>query len=121
MMHVGAAVVELHVHGSHSLKAKRGVVNAVVGRIRSRFNVAVAEVGGQDTWQRCVIGVTTVSSDPEKARKVLRRIIDFIEETHLAELVAEDIEIMAMPLAGDEDDLDEGLEREADHGCGDEA
>ncbi len=102
MMHVGAAVVELHVHGSHSLKQKRGVVNSIVGRIRSRFNVSVAEVGGQDTWQRCVLGVTTCSADPQKAEKVLRRIVDFIADTHLAELVAEDVEVLAMPLVGEE-------------------
>ena len=49
-MIVGAAVVELHVHASQSLKQKRGVVRSVVQRLRNRFNIAVAEIGGQDTW-----------------------------------------------------------------------
>ncbi len=41
-MVIGAARVELHVHGSQSLKQKRGVVRAISQRVRNRFNVAVA-------------------------------------------------------------------------------
>ena len=44
-MIVGAALIELHVHGSQSLKAKRGVVKSLTARMRNKFNVAVAEVG----------------------------------------------------------------------------
>ena len=50
-MIVGASVVELHVEGCQSLKAKRGVIRSIVRRVRNRFNLAVAEIGGQDTWQ----------------------------------------------------------------------
>ena len=39
-MVIGAARVELHVHGSQSLKQKRGVVRAISQRLRNRFNVA---------------------------------------------------------------------------------
>ena len=35
-MIVGVAVAELHVHGSQSLKEKRGVVRSVVQRVRNR-------------------------------------------------------------------------------------
>ena len=47
-MVVGAAAVELFVHGSQSLKAKRGVVRSIAQRLRNRFNVSVAEVGHLD-------------------------------------------------------------------------
>ena len=95
-MIVGAALLELHVHGSQSLKAKRGVVKSITGRVRNRFNISVAEVGGQDTWQRCVLGVTTCGSDPKKVRQVLDRVIDFVEGLHLAELRETDIEILTL-------------------------
>ena len=48
-MIVGAAVVEIYIHGSQSLKQKRGVVRSITRRVRNRFNLSVAEVGGQDT------------------------------------------------------------------------
>ena len=61
-MIVGVAVFELRVHASQSLKEKRGVVRRIVGRLQHRFNVSVAEVGGQETWQRAVIGLALTRS-----------------------------------------------------------
>lgn len=106
-MIVGAAVVELYVHGSHSLKEKRGVVRSVVQRVRNRFNVSAAEVGGQDTWQRAVIGVVTVGHDRTAVRALLDRIVDFVEGTGLAEVTNSDVEILTLDHAGS---IDEGEE-----------
>jgi uncharacterized protein YlxP (DUF503 family) len=62
-MIVGAAIVEIHVHGSPSLKQKRGVVRSIQQRLRNRFNISVAEVGGQGTWQRAVLGMSVTGSE----------------------------------------------------------
>ena len=93
-MVIGAARVELHVHGSQSLKQKRGVALAISQRVRNRFNVAVAEVGGQGTWQRVVFGICTVSGDGQSARRRLEKAIDFIEDLHLAEVIDQEVEIL---------------------------
>ena len=93
-MVIGAARVELHVHGSQSLKQKRGVVRAISQRVRNRFNVAVAEVGGQGTWQCVVLGICTVSGDGQSARRRLEKAIDFIEDLHLAEVTDQEVEIL---------------------------
>jgi uncharacterized protein YlxP (DUF503 family) len=93
-MRVGAARVELHVHGSQSLKAKRGVVRSIVQRVRNRFNVSVAEVGGQDTWQVAVLGLVTVAGDAGVVRKRLEQAVTFIEDLHLAEVLDQEIEIL---------------------------
>lgn len=92
-MRVGAARVELRVHSSQSLKAKRGVVRSIRQRLRNRFNVAVAEVGGQASWQRVVLGLATTANDATAARHCLERAIEFIEELHLAEVMDQEIEI----------------------------
>ncbi len=96
-MIVGAAVVEIHIHGSQSLKSKRGVVRSIAQRVRNRFQLAVAEVGGQDTWQRAVLGLACVGSDRTRVRHVLERALDFVEELHLAEVVSTDVEIVDLP------------------------
>ena len=93
-MVIGAARVELHVHGSQSLKQKRGVVRAISQRLRNRFNVAVAEVGGQGTWQLATLGICTVSNDSQSARRRLEKAIDFIEDLHLAEVIDQEVEIL---------------------------
>ncbi|MDG2051251.1 MAG: DUF503 domain-containing protein [Myxococcota bacterium] len=105
-MIVGAALVELHVHGSHSLKAKRGVVRSVVSRVRNRFNVSVAEVGGQDTWQRAVLGISASGCDRVRVRQTLDRTVAFIDSLHLAEIRASDVEIVDLP---QEEESDEEL------------
>ena len=56
-MIIGAGIVEIRIHGSHSLKQKRGVVRSITQRVRNRFNLSIAEVGGQDTWQRAALGL----------------------------------------------------------------
>lgn len=97
-MVVGAALVEIHIHDSQSLKAKRGVVRSIVQRIRNRFNVSVAEVAGQDTWQRAVLGIASVGNDAVAMRSLLERIVDFVEDLHLAEVTNSDVEIVALDL-----------------------
>jgi hypothetical protein len=92
-MVVGAARVELHVHGSQSLKEKRGVVRSITQRVRNRFNVSVAEVGGQDTWQRAVLGLAVAANEAPAARRRLEEAIEFIEGLHLAEVLDQEVEI----------------------------
>lgn len=96
-MIVGAALVEIHVHGSRSLKQKRGVVRSIIQRTRNRFNLSVAEVGGQDTWQRATLALGAVGADERVLRKALEKALGFIEELHLAEVLNVDVEILELP------------------------
>ena len=96
-MIVGAAVVEIHVHGSQSLKQKRGVVRSIAQRVRNRFNCSVAEVGGQDTWQRAELGLCSAGTDRQRVRSLIETAVSFIEDLHLAEIIAVDIEVLDLP------------------------
>lgn len=96
-MILGAALVELRVEGSRSLKAKRGVVRSIKRRVRNRFNLSVAEVGGQETWQRAVLGLSGAGSEAHIVRAELTKALDFIEALHLAEVTGSEIEIVELP------------------------
>ncbi len=98
-MIVGAAVIEIHVHESQSLKAKRGVVRSISGRLRNRFNVSVSEVGGQGTWQRAMIGLSMTGSDEASLRRALEKVIKSVEEMHLAEVLGSEIEMIRLPIS----------------------
>ncbi|MAI81168.1 MAG: cytoplasmic protein [Deltaproteobacteria bacterium] len=115
-MRVGAALLEIRVHGSHSLKQKRGVIRSIVQRLRNRHNVSVAEVGGQGTWQRAVIGLAAVGQDALMVRKRLEAALSFVESLNLAEVMASDIEMLDTPpvAALEEDEAAEGLPWEED-------
>jgi uncharacterized protein YlxP (DUF503 family) len=95
-MHVGVCRVTLRLPENGSLKGKRQVLRSLTQRLRNKFNVSVAEVGGQDTWQIATIGLTCVSNDARHAREQLDRAVAFIATTRLdAELLESEIEVSA--------------------------
>ena len=96
-MIVGAAVVELRLHACRSLKQKRGIVRSITRRVRNRFNVAVAEVGGQDKWQVAMLGLSAAGSDARVVRRVLDAASRYVEDLHLAEVVCVDVELVDLP------------------------
>jgi uncharacterized protein YlxP (DUF503 family) len=57
----------------------------------------VAEVGGQDTWQRASIGLGVVGSDETTVRRQLEKALAFVEDLHLAEVLASEVEILDLP------------------------
>jgi len=96
-MIVAAAIVEIRIHGSHSLKQRRGVVRSIARRVSNRYNLSIAEVGGQDTWQRAEFGLCAAGTDRQRVRSVIESAVAFIEELHLAEVIAVDIEVLDLP------------------------
>jgi uncharacterized protein len=69
---IGVLTLELHISDAHSLKDKRHVVKSLKDRLRTKFNVSVAEIDHQDLWQRSVIAAVTVSGDRTRAEQVLQ-------------------------------------------------
>jgi uncharacterized protein YlxP (DUF503 family) len=63
--------LDVHIPEAHSLKDKRMVVRRLKDRLRSKFNIAVAEVEHQELWQRSQISVVTVGSDDSSVRQTL--------------------------------------------------
>ena len=108
-MIVGAALIEIHVHGSQSLKQKRGVVRSIVQRVRNRFNLSVAEVGGQGTWQRASLGLSAAGSSERVVRDVLERALRFVEDLHLAEVLGSEVEILDLPTEDSCDSLEDAI------------
>jgi uncharacterized protein YlxP (DUF503 family) len=74
MASVGVLTLELRLENSHSLKDKRHVVRSLKDRLRSKFNVAVAEIDYQDLWQRAALAAVTVSPDRDFAERLLRSV-----------------------------------------------
>ena len=78
-MVIGICNFALHLPVIHSLKEKRSVIKPLIGRIRQRYNVSVAETGNQDKWQLADIAVVCVSGDSMHAHRLLEQVISFIE------------------------------------------
>ncbi|MDY6851989.1 MAG: DUF503 domain-containing protein [Thermodesulfobacteriota bacterium] len=77
-----------------SLKGKRKVVKSLLSRLRSRFNIAAAEVEDNDLWQRAGLGVALVGNDRRFINSALDKVLDYLEREPGAEVVESNIEIL---------------------------
>lgn len=93
-MVVGVLKLTLFIPENHSLKGKRGVLNKIKARVTNSFNVSIAECDDQDLWQRATLGVAQVGSDAGYVEGALRQVVRFVEELHVAEVGADEIEVL---------------------------
>jgi len=61
-MPIAFLTLELQIEAAHSLKEKRQVVRSLKDRLRSSFNVSVAELDPSNIWNRATIGVVSISN-----------------------------------------------------------
>jgi len=78
-MIVGVMTTQLHMQGITSLKEKRSIVKSVVGRLKNRFNISIAEVDHQDKKSCAGLAITTVSNDGRFIDQQFDTIIDFMQ------------------------------------------
>lgn len=105
---VGIARFVLRMPGNRSLKEKRKVVQRVRDRVRARHNVSVSEIGEQDEHRRAVFALGMVGSDARHVESTMARILDGIDELHLAPMVERRLQVESWgdELAGPGIDLD---------------
>ncbi len=92
-MTIGTLEIVLLIRESHSLKSRRRVVKSLIDRIRSRFNVSVADIGDQNLWQKVVIGVAVVANDGRYVNQVLSKVLDLVASDLRAEIIDQSMEI----------------------------
>jgi uncharacterized protein YlxP (DUF503 family) len=95
-MVIGVCKLDLRIPENHSLKEKRHVLRKLTDRVKTRFNVAISEVGDNDLWQRAQMGFCTVGNDRRHINSSLDKVINFIEQMNLVEMVRTDIEIISL-------------------------
>lgn len=79
--------LHLYLPGVTSLKEKRRLIKSLLDKIKNKYNVAAAEVQGQDMWQRSVIGVVSVSNDRKSIEKRFTSIIALVDKKSGIELM----------------------------------
>jgi uncharacterized protein YlxP (DUF503 family) len=90
-MVIGFLSLEIHFPHSRSLKEKRKELNSLKDRIRKKYNVALAELDYQDTWQRTKIGIVTLNSQAGIVKQVLSKIRAEVIEHIAGEVIESEI------------------------------
>ena len=75
---VTTCLIKLALHGNSSLKGKRSVLNRIKSRVKNRFNVSIAEVGGLDSLQTALLGISSIGNDKVYLEGQITKVVDFI-------------------------------------------
>lgn len=86
-MVVGVLNIELFIPRSNSLKTKRQAVKSIKERLRSRFNVSVAEIDYTDKWQRSSLCVAAVSNEKKHIESIFGKVKDCIFNDYRVEVI----------------------------------
>ena len=90
-MNVGVCKVRLRIPANQSLKGKRRVIRSLCQRVRNRYDVSIAEVGDNDSWQIATLGVACVSGSVRHADEVIDNVIAYIENSR-EDVIVVDVE-----------------------------
>jgi len=92
-MFVGVCTIEMHIPDSGSLKTKRQSLRSIKDRIRSKFNVSVAEVDDNDLWQKASLAVAAVSNDKAHLNQTMDHVLNLVRAVPEVSLLDYQIEI----------------------------
>ncbi len=95
-MVIGVCKMTILLHGNQSLKGKRKVLKSIIGRVKSRFNLSIAEVGANDMWQRAEIGFAAIGNDRPYINSVIDKALDFVESLEMGEVTDTSIELISL-------------------------
>ncbi|MEK7279056.1 MAG: DUF503 domain-containing protein [Nitrospirota bacterium] len=93
-MIIGICTIVLFIPDKNSLKGKRQVVKSIKDRVKSKYNVSIAEVDDQDLWQKTVLGIAFVGNEKKFVNQVLDSVLGFIRSTPLVEIIDYKIEMV---------------------------
>ena len=85
----GLLTLHLSLPGCSSLKEKRGRLQPLLHRLHREFNLSVAEMDRQDTWQGAVITCGMVGNERVHLEQSLQAVLHWVE-THWTDLTVVD-------------------------------
>lgn len=94
--YIGVVRIELFMPQSRSLKDKRSVLRSVKDRLMA-LNAAVAEVDGQDLWQRSTLAVSLVAEEAGRIELIIQDVRRIAERDERAMVSGFDWDVSPAP------------------------
>ena len=93
---IGTLTVHLHLPGCASLKEKRGRIKPLISRLHREFNISVAEMDLQDSWQEAVIICAMVGNGRGHLESALQNVAKWVEGnwTH-GDVIEQTVEVIS--------------------------
>lgn len=93
-MTIGFLQIDLRMRNTHSLKDKRSIVSRIKNQVRSKFNVAVAEIEHNDQYGRCLLGITAISNEHDIVHQTLTGVERLVEGFVEVQIVGRQMEML---------------------------
>lgn len=77
-MIIGMLEIDLFNEQSHSLKEKRQLLSSLKKRLQNKFNIAIAESGDQDLWQKAHLSIVSLAPGRNMLDNTFKEIENFI-------------------------------------------
>lgn len=91
-------ICEMHFPASRSLKEKRRIVKSFTERLRSRFQISVAETAYHDLHQRAQVALALVDSRPSHLEQVIEQMRRTADRYHEASVVRWEVDFLEAEL-----------------------
>ena len=90
---VGTMILWIRVAYSRSLKDKRQVLRPLKERLKARHNLAVAEIGHQDSRKDAVVVAATVAATARETERILARALESAQDMLQANLLDAELQL----------------------------
>ncbi len=73
-MAIAHLTLEINIDSAQSLKDRRQVVRSLKDKLRTSFNVSVAELDNAELWNRATVGVVSISNSKDYLRGLMENV-----------------------------------------------
>ena len=73
-MAIISLTLELRIEHAQSLKDRRQVVRSLKDRLRTSFNISVAELDAAELWNRATIGIVAISNSRDYLDGLMKKV-----------------------------------------------
>jgi len=88
---ISVCQVEIYIYESNSLKDKRRILKSIIDKLKSKYNITIAETDYNEKWNRSVITFAAVSNSGKFSDKIINKVLSRIESDNRIEVTKNEL------------------------------
>ena len=88
---ISVCQVEIYIYESNSLKDKRRILKSIIDKLKSKYNITIAETDYNEKWNRSVITFAAVSNSGKFSDKIINKVLRIIENDNRIEVTKNEL------------------------------
>ncbi len=88
---ISVCQVEIYIYESNCLKDKRRILKSIIDKLKSKYNITIAETDYNEKWNRSVITFAAVSNSGKFSDKIINKVLSRIESDNRIEVTKNEL------------------------------